>query len=407
MSNPVERKMDSLYHDLILPEEAQEIRKKVRAFADRVVAPRAYDIASLEESVENFPRDVFDAMAEEGLFQIPFPKEVGGMGLEYPTCATAVAVEELAYYSNSVAAIFDVQCILSGMALMYGSDDLKKRYLTPMINGDVIGSFATTEPDASSDLSTRAMKSEAVKKGDKYIVNGRKRFITNGPVADYVCILVKFEDKMVKLVIDLDSPGVRVGEPDKKMGNRGQLTCDLHFKDVEVPVSNRIGEEGKGLHISLGTLTYGRIGIAASGAGMAQAAFDKGADYLTRREAFGQTLVNFQHWQFRWAERAIQIENSRNLYSKAALLRDRGVEFPEPEAAGAKYYATECAGDLARDVIQVFGGYGFLRELGDDGSRCEVEQIYRDCKISEIYEGTNEIQKMVLARTIFGRDMKK
>jgi len=406
MNKSVERKMDLLYHDLMLPEETQEIRKKVREFADRVVAPRAYEIASLEESVENFPRDVFDAMAEEGLFQIPFPKEVGGMGLEYPTCATAVAVEELAYYSNSVAAIFDVQCILSGMALMYGSDDLKKRYLMPMIKGDVIGSFATTEPDASSDLSIRAMKSEGVKKGnDTYIVNGQKRFITNGPVADYVCVLVKIEDKMTKLVIDLDSPGVRVGEPDKKMGNRGQLTCDLHFNNVEVPVTNRIGEEGKGLHISLGTLTYGRIGIAASGAGMAQAAFDLGADYLSRREAFGQPLVKFQYWQFRWAERAIQIENSRNLYSKAALLRDRGVEFPEPEAAGAKYYATECAGDLARDAIQVFGGYGFLRELGDDGSRCEVEQIYRDCKIAEIYEGTNEIQKMVLARTIFGRKL--
>jgi alkylation response protein AidB-like acyl-CoA dehydrogenase len=403
----VERKMDTLYHDLILPEETQEIRKKVREFADRVVAPRAYEISTLEEAVENFPRDVFDAMAKEGLFQIPYPKEVGGMGLKYPTCATAVAVEELAYHSNSIAAIFDVQCILSGMALAQGSDDIKKRYLMPMIKGDIIGSFATTEPDASSDLSIRAMKSEGVKKGNKYIVNGQKRFITNGPVADYVCILIKVEDQMTKLVIDLDSPGVRVGNPDKKMGNRGQLTCDLHFKDVEVPVENRIGEEGKGLHISLGTLTYGRIGIAASGAGMAQAAFDKGADYLVKRKAFGQSLVKFQHWQFRWAERAIQIENSRNLYSKAAMLRDRGVEFPEPEAAGAKYYATECAGDLARDVVQVFGGYGFLRELGDDGSRCEVEQIFRDFKIAEIYEGTNEIQKMVLARTIFGRELTK
>jgi alkylation response protein AidB-like acyl-CoA dehydrogenase len=406
MSNPVERKMDSLFHDLILPEETHEIRKKVREFADRVVAPRAYEIATLEESVENFPRDIFDAMAEEGLFQIPFPKEVGGMGLEYPTCATVVAVEELAYYSNSVAAIFDVHCILSGMALMYGSDDLKERYLRPMIKGQIIGCFATTEPDASSDLSVRAMQSVAVRNNaGNYVVTGRKRFITNGPVANHVCVLVKEEEKMIELVIDLDSPGVRVGKPDKKMGNRGQLTCDLHFDNVEVPVTNRIGDEGKGLHIALGTLTYGRIGIAASGVGMAQAAFDKGADYLSTREAFGQKLVKFQHWQFRWAERAIQIENARNLYSKAAVLKDRGIEFPEPESAGAKYYGTECAGDLARDVVQIFGGYGFLQELGDDGSRCEVEQIYRDCKITEIYEGTNEIQKMVLARTIFGRKL--
>ena len=406
MAALAERKMDSLYHDLMLPEETQEIRRKVREFADRVVAPRSYEIATLEESIENFPRDVFDAMAEEGLFKIPFPKEYGGMGLKYPTCATAVAIEELAYHSNSIAAIFDVQCILSGNALMYASEELRQRYLVPMISGDKIGSFATTEPDASSDLSIKAMKTEGVKKGDDaYVINGRKRFITNGPVADYVCVLIKVEDKMTKLVVDLESPGIRRGAPDKKMGNRGQLTCDLIFEDVEVPVSNRIGEEGKGLHISLGTLTYGRIGIAATGAGMAQSAFDKGADYMGKREAFGQTLSKFQYWQFRWAERAIQIENSRNLYSKAALLRDRGNEFPEPEAAGSKYYATECAGDLARDVIQLFGGYGFLSELGDDGSRCEVEQIYRDCKIGEIYEGTNEIQKMVLARTIFGRKL--
>lgn len=406
MATLVERKMDSLYHDLILPEETLDIRKKVREFAERVVAPRAYEIATLEEAVENFPWDVFNAMAEEGLFKIPFPKEVGGLGLEHPTCATVVAAEELAYFSNSVAAIYDVHCILSGNALMYGSDDLKERYLKPMIKGEIVGSFATTEPEASSDISIRAMKSVAVKKDDgSYVVNGQKRFITNGPVANHVCVLVKVDDKMTELVIDLNQPGVTVGAPDKKMGNRGQLTCDLHFDNVEVPANNRIGEEGKGLHIALGTLTYGRIGIAATGVGMAQAAFDQGAAYLSSREAFGRKLVQFQHWQFKWAERAIQIENSRNLYAKAAVLKDRGTEFPEPESAGAKYYATECAGDIARDVVQIFGGYGFLRELGFDGSRCEVEQIYRDCKIAEIYEGTNEIQKMVLARTIFGRDI--
>lgn len=403
MNTVTPRMQDNLYHDMIFPEETLKIRKKVREFAIREIAPQAQDIAQKEESVENFPRDIFHKMAVEGLYKIPFPKEVGGMGLIYPVCATTVTIEELAYFSDSIAAVYDVHCILAGHALEYGSDFIRQKYLKPMATGEKIGCFATTEPTASSDLSVRALKTIAKKKGNIYVVRGHKRFITNACVADFVTALVNVEGNLSMMVIDLHSPGCRVGEPDRKMGNKGQLTSDIYFEDVEVPAQNLISETGKGLHVALGTLTYGRIGIGASGVGMAQSAFDECIHYMKQREAFGKKIGQFQYWQFRLAERAIQIENARNLYSKAALRMDQGVEFPEPEAAGAKYYGTECAGDMARDAVQIFGGYGFMKILAHDQSRYKVEEIYRDCKIAEIYEGTNEIQKMIIARAIFGK----
>ena len=215
--------------------------------------------------------------------------------------------------------------------------------------------------------------------------------------------LVNTDGELSMLVIDLNLKGCNVGMPDKKLGNKGQLTADIHFTDVEVPSENLIGEEGKGLHIALGTLTYGRVGIGASGVGMAQSAYDECVEYMNNREAFGKKVAQFQYWQFKMAERAIQIENARNLYCKAALRMDNGVEFPEPEAAGAKYYSTQCAVDMARDAVQIFGGYGFMELLGQDGSMYKVEEIYRDSKITEIYEGTNEIQKLIIAREIFGK----
>lgn len=399
------RMQDKLYHDMILPEETLEIRKKVREFAVRGIAPVAYEIAHKEEHRESFPSDVFYKLAKEDFYKVPFPKEVGGLGLKYPVCATVVTVEELAYISNSIAAVYDVHCILAGHALMYGSDFIKQKYLRPMTKAEKIGCFATTEPIASTDLSLRSLKTVAMKKGDKYIVSGQKRFITNSCVADFVAALVNADGKLSMLVVDLGSKGCRTGEPDKKMGNRGQLTADIYFDNVEVPVQNLIGEEGRGLHIALGTLTYGRVGIGASGVGMAQSAFDESIEYMKNREAFGNKIAQFQYWQFRMAERAIQIENARNLYSKAALRMDKGVEFPEPEAAGAKYHGTECAVDMARDAVQIFGGYGYMRLLEHDQSTYKVEEIYRDSKVAEIYEGTNEIQKLIIAREIFGREL--
>jgi butyryl-CoA dehydrogenase len=394
-----------LYHDMILSEETLEIRKKAREFAEREVAPVAYKIAHEEEKKESFPSEVFSKLAKENFFKISFPLESGGLGLKYPTCATVVTIEELAYISNSIAAIYDVHCILAGHALQYGSNFIKERYLRSLTTGEKVGCFATTEPAASSDLSVRSLKTIGKKEGNTYIVNGQKRFITNACVADFVTALVNIEGKMSMLVIELKSKGCRVGEPDRKMGNQGQLTSDIYFEDVEVPLENLIAEEGKGLHIALGTLTYGRVGVGASGVGMAQSAFDECVEYMKNREAFGKKIAGFQHWQFVLAERAIQIENARNLYSKAALRMDQGVEFPEPEAAGAKYYGTNCAAEMARDAVQIFGGYGFMKQLAHDDSTYKVEEIYRDCKVAEIYEGTNEIQRVIIARTIFGKDL--
>jgi alkylation response protein AidB-like acyl-CoA dehydrogenase len=406
MSELPPRMQDKLYHDLILPDETVDIRNKIRKFAEKTIAPLSHEIANMDESKDNFPHEIFRKLAKEDFFKIPFPKKVGGLGLKYPTCATVVAVEELSYISNSVGAIYDVQAILVGNALnKYASDFLKDKYLKLILTGEKLGCFATTEPEASSDLSVNALKTTATKKGDKYIVNGQKRFITNACVSDFVIALAKLDGTMSMLLIELDSEGCRIGEPDKKMGNRGQLTSDIYFENVEVPEENLIGKEGKGLHIALGTLTYGRVGIGASGVGMAQCAFDQSVDYMKKREAFGKKLYKFQYWQFRLAERAIQIDNARNLYSKAALRMDQGVEFPEPEAAGAKYYGTACAVDMARDAVQVFGGYGFMKRLAHDGSTYKVEEIYRDSKVTEIYEGANEIQKLIIARTIFGRDI--
>jgi alkylation response protein AidB-like acyl-CoA dehydrogenase len=405
MSQLPPRMQDCLYHDIILPDEIIEIRQKARNFAESEIAPSAYRIAHQEEQKDNFPIEIFRKLASEDFFKIPFPEATGGLGLKYPVCATVVSVEEFAYISNSIAAVYDVHCILAGHALMYGSDFIKQHYLKPMTTGEKIGCFATTEPTASTDLSQRSLKTKAVKKGGKYIVNGNKRFITNACVADFVTALVNVENKLCMLVIDLDSSGCRVGVPDKKLGNRGQLTSDIYFENVEVPADNLIGIEGKGLHIALGTLTYGRIGIGASGVGMAQSAFDESVDYMKKREAFGKKIGQFQYWQFRMVDRAVQIENARNLYSKAALRMDQGVEFPEPEAAAAKYYGTEAAGDMARDAVQIFGGYGYMRELAHDGSIYKVEEIFRDYKIAEIYEGTNEIQKLIIARSIFGKDL--
>lgn len=399
------RFQESLYHDLLTPQESQEIRAEVRQFANAHIAPVAWEIGHRVESVENFPRTLFRKMADAGLFRIPFRAEVGGRGLRYSATATAILIEELAYHSNSVAAIVDVHCILAGHALQHASDYLQQRYLAPLLAGEKIGSFATTEPDASTDLNVNVMQTVAAANSDGYLINGRKRFISNAPVADFVVVLCVDGSRMTMLVVDLDMPGVRVGEPDQKMGNHGQLTSDIYFDNVQVPACNVVGEPGGGLKIALQTLTYGRIGIAASGVGMAQAIFDHSAERLKTRRAFGKAIGQFQHWQFKMAERATEIENARNLYLKAALRMDSGEAFPEPEAAMAKWYATNLAGEFARDGVQIFGGYGFMKELASDRSHYRVEEIYRDCKISEIYEGTNEIQKLVIARAIFGKDM--
>lgn len=402
----VTRQSDRLYHDLLSPRDVLDARVRARELADRVVAPVAPQIANGDEQTDGFPRATFDALAAEGLYGVGFGTDVGGHGNDHPATATAATIEELAYHSSSIGAVFDVHCILSGNALNQGTEEQKKRWLTRIVTGEIIGAFATTEPNASTDLSVEALETVAVPTAGGWVLNGHKRWISNAPVAGEIVVLARTGERMSMFVVDTSLPGVRVGTPDRKMGNRGQLTADVHFTDVHLAGDDLLGgEEGNGLRQALQTLTFGRIGIAAAGVGMAQRAFDLMAGHLSEREAFGRVVGANQHWQFLLADRATEIENARNLYLKAALRLDAGTPFPEPEAAMAKQYATRLSVDVARDAVQAHGGFGFARELAAEGTPGPVEALYRDSKIGEIYEGTNEIQKWVIARQILGRDI--
>ncbi len=404
MSKLPTRLADTLYDDLWLPEETIKVRAQVRKFVDEVLRPISHELNTTPEDVNKFPWELTKQMGEAGLFAIPFAKEDGGAGLEYPTLATMVMLEEIAYVSSGVAAaLIDVQLILFGNTLKHAQESIKKELFPKLIAGDIMGSFATSEPAASTDLSVRALQTIATKVEGGYKVNGQKRWITNSPVAHHMFVLCKMDNAMSMLLIDMSSNGATVGEPDKKMGNHCQLTADVYFDDVFVPDSNLVGIEGKGLNAALTSLTLGRVGIGACGVGMAQAAFDFAAGYMKEREVFGKPLSQFQYWQFKWAGYASELENARNLYIKAALIEDKKRPNVQSMCAMAKLIGSTLPGDVVRDAIQVCGGYGFVKELSADGRQFPLEAIYRDCKIGEIYEGANEVQRMVIARQIFGR----
>lgn len=400
------RNDERLYHDLLSPQEIIDVRAHVRRVVDEELFRFTHAIAHGDEVADGFPQEAFGAMARADLFRIPFAAP-SGAGLHHPATATAVAVEELAYASNSLAAVFDVHCILAGHAVSFASPQLRETWLPRLCDGSAIGAFATSEPASSTDLTPGALQTVAELDGDHWVITGRKRWITNSPVADFVVTLCRTaEGELTLIVVPLkDIEGVRVGRPDRKLGNRGQLTADVHYEGVRVPVAHQIGARGQGLNLALRILTYGRIGIGAAGVGMAQAAFDTMADHLRTRHAFGKPLGANQHWQFTLAQYACDLETSRTLYLKAALRLDAGVAFPEPEAAMAKLRGTTLAVDIARDTIQCMGGYGFTHEMGHDGSTHRIEAIYRDAKIGEIYEGANEIQQWIIARGVLGRDV--
>lgn len=398
-----ERMQPGLYRDHLIPEETREIRRKIRAFAEKEVFPLARDIGEKSEKNENFPRELFGKMADEGFFRIPFSKEDGGLGLVYPACAAAVMAEELAYMSASVAGTVNAHFLLAGKTLAAGSPLIKEKYLAPALAGTSVASFAMTEPQSGSDVRTESLITRAEKKDGGYVINGQKRYITNAGVADFVTVLASAGEKSVMLVVDLDSDGCSVSAPDKKLGNRGELTYDIYFENVEAPGENLIGKEGEGLRVAVNALLYGRTGIGASGVGMAQSAFDECVAFMNEREAFGKKISDFQHWQFLLAERAVEIENARNLYVKSALCLDNGDPFPTFETSAAKYYGSSVSVSMARDAVQIFGGLGLMVELAHDGSTYKVGEIYRDSKVGEIYEGTNEIHKMIMARSIFGK----
>lgn len=405
MKKPIERLSDRLYDDMWLPEETIAVRGRVREFAMEVIAPLAHQLNNTPESVNAFPWRLVKKMGDAGLFKIPFSREDAGDGLQYPSLATMVMLEEIAYVSSGVAAaLIDVQLILFGHTLENASPAIKQRLFPELCSGNIVGAFATSEPAASTDLSIAALQTEATRVDGGYRLNGRKRWITNSPVAHYMFVLCKLEQSMTMLLIDMSAKGVRVGEPDKKMGNHSQLTADVYFEDVFIPTECLVGQEGKGLKAALNSLTLGRVGIGACGVGMAQAAFDFAVNHMESRSVFGKPLSNYQYWQFKFADYATQLESARNLYIKAAIAQDTHRPTAATQCAMAKLVGSSLAGDVARDAIQVCGGYGFVKELAATGEQFPLEAIYRDSKIGEIYEGANEIQRLLVARTIFGKD---
>jgi alkylation response protein AidB-like acyl-CoA dehydrogenase len=403
----VPRTQDRMTHDVWLPDEIVELREQARAAVEKRLAPHAREIGQREESADSFPWEAFRGLAEEGMFAIPFGPEYG-RGLRHPMLGTCTVTEEIAYHSSSMAGVYDGQCILVPQTLTYATDDMRARLIPELISGRTAFSFATTEPDTSSDLTAERMQTVAEETPDGFIVNGRKRWITNSIVAGWVSVLVRAgagSNRATMLLVDLSSPGVRIGAPDLKMGHRGQITADIVFTDVVVPRGNLLGRVGGGLGVALSALVRGRIGIGAAGVGVAQAALDLAVQRLRTRQVFGGPLGAMQHWQFTMAQRATEIECARTLYQKAATLLDRGDRNAEPEAAMAKAYGTRLANDLIREAIQIHGALGFARQVAETGESVRLEEMYRDAKILEIFEGANELQQWIIARQLIGRDV--
>ncbi|KRB77855.1 acyl-CoA dehydrogenase [Nocardioides sp. Root190] len=398
----VPRTQDRMTHDIFLPEETIALRQRARAAVATHLAPVAREIGAREESADSFPWQAFRGLASEGLFAVPFE------GVEHPMLGVCTVAEEIAYESSSMAGVYDGQCILVPATLAFAQPALRDRLVPDLVSGEQAFAFATTEPETSSDLTASRLQTWAEETPDGFVVNGRKRWITNSVVAGWVSILVRAGrdgDRAHMLLIDLSSPGVRIGTPDLKMGHRGQITADIILEDVHVPRENLLGEQGRGMAVALTALVRGRIGIGAAGVGVAQAALDLAVHRLQTREVFGRPLGAMQHWQFVMAHRATEIECARSLYQKAAMLLDRGDQTAEPEAAMAKAYGTRLANDLVREAIQVHGALGFSRQVGETGESVRLEEMYRDAKILEIFEGANELQQWIVARRLIGRDI--
>ncbi|WP_369227931.1 acyl-CoA dehydrogenase family protein [Streptomyces sp. R39] len=402
----IPRTQDRVAHDVWLPKETLAIRARARKAVAARLAPYARDIGQREESRESFPWDAFRGLADEGLFAVPFDAPFGA-GLDHPMLATCTVAEEIAYESSSMAGVYDGQCILVPQTLVHAAPPLRERLIPELVAGRTAFSFATTEPETSSDLTAPRLSTVAERTASGYLVTGRKRWITNSVAAGWASILCRDGadgDRATMLLVDLASPGVTIGTPDLKLGHRGQITADIVLDRVKVPAENVLGEPGQGMRVALSALVRGRIGIGASGVGVAQAAMDLAVERLRTRQVFGGPLGAMQHWQYRMAQHATDIECARSLYQKAALLLDRGQE-ADPEAAMAKAYGTRVANDVVRDAVQIHGALGFARQVGATGESVRLEEMYRDAKILEIFEGANELQHWIVARRLIGRDI--
>jgi butyryl-CoA dehydrogenase len=376
--------------DFSLSEDQKMLRAAVREFAEKEVEPVAAKID--EEGV--FPAAAVKKAAEVGLTGTGYPETVGGSG--GGAMEQVIVFEELARACASTAGVLIVTNELAGYPLYtFGTDEQKKRYLTPVLKGEKIGAFGLTEAGAGSDVA--AMSMAAVKKADGYVLNGSKIFISNGAEADVIITFATLDKSLgyrgiTAFIIEKGITGFSVGKHERKMGIRGSSTTELVFDNCFVPAANRLGPEGKGFSIALETIDASRIGIAAQAVGIAQAAFDKALAYSQEREQFGQAISNYQAIQWMLADMATQIDAARLLTYRAAYLKDQKQSFIK-EASMAKVFAAETANFVASKAVQIFGGYGYIKDF-------PVERYFRDARITEIYEGTSEMQRMTIARQL-------
>ena len=369
-----------------LSEEHEMIRKMVRDFAKNEVAPTA----AQRDEEERFDRGIFTQMADLGLTGIPWPEQYGGIGSDY--LAYCIAVEELSRVCASTGVTLSAHTSLAGWPIYtFGTEEQKHKYLKPMATGEKIGAYGLTEPSAGSDAG--GMRTLAVKDGEDYILNGSKICITNGGEADIYVVFARIdpnEKRTSAFIIEKDMPGFSVGKKEKKLGIRSSPTTEIIFEDCRVPKENLLGNEGEGFKVAMMTLDGGRNGIAAQAVGIAQGALDAAVAYAKERQQFGKPIISQQGIAFKLADMATSIEAARLLTYQAAWLESQGLPYGK-ESAMSKLYAGDTAMKVTTEAVQVFGGYGYTKDY-------PVERFMRDAKITQIYEGTQEIQRLVISR---------
>jgi len=378
--------------DFELTEEQRMLRRMVREFAEREIAPRAEEIDAADE----FPHDLFGRLADVGLLGLPFPAEYGGSDADYH--AMVIALEEIARVSGSMAITLDAHTSLCCEPIYrFGSEEQKQTYLPPLLRGDHVGAFGLTEPQAGSDAGATRTRAVLDPETDEWVIDGQKIFITNGSVADVVVITAKTDPEagsrgISAFIIEKGTPGFKVGRDEKKMGLKGSVTSELFFEGCRIPRENLLGEKNRGFGQFLATLDAGRVAIAAMAVGLAQGAYERSVDYAKERQQFGQPIADFQAIRWMIADMATGIEAARMMVHRAAALREAGERYTK-EASMAKLFATETAERVCHKAIQIHGGYGYVREY-------EVERMYRDQRLCQIGEGTNEIQRLVISREV-------
>lgn len=373
-----------------LTKEQEMVRKLMREFAEKEVKPIAADI----DEEARFPRETVEKMARYSMMGIPFPKELGGAGGD--TLSYIIAVEELSRVCATTGVILSAHTSLGAHPIyQFGTDEQKEKYLKPLAEGRYLGAFGLTEPNAGTDAA--GQQTTAVLEGDHYVLNGSKVFITNGGEAD-IYIIFAMTDKskgtrgISAFIVEKDFPGFSIGKIENKMGIRGSSTSELIFEDCIVPKENLLGQEGKGFGIAMQTLDGGRIGIAAQALGIAQGALDECTKYMKERKQFGKPLAAFQGLQWMYADMATKVQAARFLVYSAAMKKDEKKPF-SVDAAMAKLFAAETAMEVTTNAVQIHGGYGYIKDY-------PIERMMRDAKITEIYEGTSQVQKMVISANL-------